>query len=313
MVEIGHTAPMRKKKRTPREIAWVGYNPPASYGLDLEIFPFSEARQRVGMEHLRTPRRLEFYALLYFTEGRCTHMVDFEELACQPGSLLVMRPGQVHHFDTKTTDWQGWLVLFRPEFLQPQNATTLVSELEAFHQLEDLPVQLTLNEREQEAVAESVTRMFQDAHLLANANTKALHALLRNQLLAVLVRLHLIQVRHEQAERVEPVLLHRFKQYRLAVDRELHHLHRVADYAQLLGCSEKSLSRAALEVAGMSAKAFLSRRIALEAKRLLVHTGLPVLAIADKLGFDEATNFVKFFRREVGCVPGSFRKHQAAR
>ncbi len=63
-----------------------------------------------------------------------------------------------------------------------------------------------------------------------------------------------------------------------------------------------------LEVSGVNAKTYLSQRITLEAKRLLAHTGAPVSRIADKLGFDEATNFVKFFRREAGCSPGEFRK-----
>ena len=84
--------------------------------------------------------------------------------------------------------------------------------------------------------------------------------------------------------------------------------HQVADYAQQLGCLEKSLTRAAMAAVGMSAKAFISSRINLEAKRLLVHTGLPVAVIAENLGFDEATNFIKFFKREVGFTPAEFRR-----
>jgi len=39
---------------------------------------------------------------------------------------------------------------------------------------------------------------------------------------------------------------------------------------------------------------------------------LPVAAIGDQLGFAEATNFVKFFRRETGLTPGAFRAEQAS-
>jgi AraC-like DNA-binding protein len=38
----------------------------------------------------------------------------------------------------------------------------------------------------------------------------------------------------------------------------------------------------------------------------------PTSAIGDQLGFDEATNFVKFFRRETGMTPGAFRTRQAS-
>jgi transcriptional regulator GlxA family with amidase domain len=63
---------------------------------------------------------------------------------------------------------------------------------------------------------------------------------------------------------------------------------------------------------GMTAKAFIAARIVLEAKRLLVHTDLSVATIAEKLGFHEATNFSKFFRREADSTPAEFRRRQLA-
>ena len=62
----------------------------------------------------------------------------------------------------------------------------------------------------------------------------------------------------------------------------------------------------------MNAKAFIASRISLEAKRLLVHTDLSVTLIAESLGFEEATNFIKFFKREAGCTPAEFRREQDA-
>jgi AraC-like DNA-binding protein len=122
-----------------------------------------------------------------------------------------------------------------------------------------------------------------------------------------LIRLHLVHAGATQFERLEAVVLKRFRRYRIAVEREYRRWHSVAQYAKHLGCSQKSLSRATIEVAEMSAKSMLTQRIVLEAKRLLAHSALPVAAISDELGIDEATNFVKFFRRETGMTPGAFR------
>ena len=47
--------------------------------------------------------------------------------------------------------------------------------------------------------------------------------------------------------------------------------------------------------------------MALEAKRLLAYTDEPVAEIGYRLGFPEPTNFGRFFAREVGLSPGSFR------
>ncbi|MFJ7566207.1 helix-turn-helix domain-containing protein [Herminiimonas sp. NPDC097707] len=295
---------MGRKPTSIEQLIPVHYHPPAGYALDLEIFPLSEFRRRVSVEHLRQSQRVDFHMLLYVTQGRCTHIVDFEPLACERGTLLVLNPGQMQRFDTKSTDWEGWLVIFRPEFLPARVSTTVIGQHNAPHQLADLSVHRTLSVSEQEAVTEGIERMAADARLHANANV--LHPLLRHQLLALLFRLHLIWAKAEPA--AAPVLLQRFRRYRLAVEDELHHLHQVADYAKLIGCSQKSLQRATLDVAGVSAKAFLSQRIVLEAKRLLAHSGQSVSDIADKLGFDEATNFVKFFRREAGMAPGDFRR-----
>jgi AraC-like DNA-binding protein len=301
---------MSKKLTSCKQVTRVRYNAPAGYALDLEIFRLSEFRRRVSVEHLRRPQRVDFHVLLYVTQGRCTHVVDFEPLACTRGTLLVLSPGQIQRFDAKSTDWDGWMVIFRPEFLPARASATAISEHDALYQLADLAMHRTLSRSEQDAVTESLERMAVDSQLGTAKST--LHSLLRYQLLALLVRLHLIQAKGEQALSSAPNHLQRFKRYRLAVEREFQRLHRVADYAKVIGCSQKSLQRATLDLAGVSAKTFLSQRIALEAKRLLVHTDQPMSVIADQLGFDEATNFVKFFRREAGTAPGEFRRYHSA-
>jgi len=297
------------KHHETTDIARIGYEPPGGYGLDVEIFKLSELRRRIAEARLYVPHRVEFHVLFYMTKGRCMHMVDFESLPCKPGTLMVLSPGQVLRFDADSTHWDGWLLMFRPEFLQGQPLTTELRDLESFHQLVDLPMHRTLSANQQKVVKGILDRMAADTKL--QADSKTVQPLLRYQLLALIVRLHLIQASHGQASQHTSVSLQRFKRYRLVVEEQLHRLHRVTDYAKLIGCSHKSLHRATVEVAGVSAKTYLSQRIALEAKRLLVHTAQPVAVVAEELGFDEATNFVKFFRRETGQAPGRFRRQHA--
>ncbi len=310
MVINGHNGIIMIEPLADNKITQVRYAPPDGYSLDLEVFPVSALRQRVSTKMLQSAERIEFYMLIFVTEGRCTHMVDFELFDCEPGSQLILQPGQVHRFDV-TTDWQGWVLLYRPEFRHPRKNPMSPGELEVFQYLEDLPVHVALNESEQQLIMTSITRMFEDTKIKAAPGI--LHALLRNQLYVLLIRLNLIQSHRRQPERAAPLTVQRFKRYRSAVEQEFHRWHRVADYAKILGCSEKTLGRTTLEITGINAKAYLSQRIALEAKRLLVHTGLSVSVIADTLGFDEATNFVKFFRREAGCSPSDFRKRTLVR
>lgn len=288
----------------------IHYAPRSGYEFDLEVIALSTLRRRAPGDELSRLQRVEFHLLIYVTKGKCRHMVDFEFFDCTVGSLLILQPGQVQRFDERT-DWDGWLVLFRPELLQPRERATPVSELELFRQVEALPTHLRTLGSERAAVAESVGRM---AHDSKNPDqVRAMNALLRHQLQALLVRLYVIRTRKTRREDAPAMALQRFRRYRIAVEREFRRLHGVGHYAKMLGCSEKSLSRATMEAVGVNAKSFLMNRIVLEAKRLLAHTVLSVSAIAQQLGFDESTNFVKFFRREAGSTPGEFRTQQTVR
>jgi hypothetical protein len=147
-------------------IAVIGYRPPQPYTLNLEILPVSSLRQRVSANFLRKPERITFHLIICVTSGRCSHMVDCRIVECAQGSVLTLHPGQVQQYDV-STGWQGWLILFRPEFLQPQEAETPLNELDVFRQLDALPSHLQLEEIEYNAVVESIARMFSDTHGIA--------------------------------------------------------------------------------------------------------------------------------------------------
>jgi len=287
------------------QIKRIRYDPPASHRLDIEVLALSEFKKRVTPDHLHTPQRVEFHLILFFTAGHCTHMVDFESHACAAGSVLVLRPGQVQRFDTRQSDWQGWMVLFRPELLYVGTSPSRRDDQDTLHQLEEMPTHQWLPANLAQAATEAIQRMALDIGGIAGGTR--LHPLLRLQLLVLLTRLHLARPTNAVQMSGSARELQRFRRFRLSVEQDFRRWHHVSDYASQLGCSEKSLSRTTLAVVGSTAKQFLVQRIVLEAKRLLVHTSLPVASVADDLGFDEATNFVKFFRREVGDSPARFR------
>ncbi|MCY1550228.1 HTH-type transcriptional activator RhaR [compost metagenome] len=145
---------------------------------------------------------------------------------------------------------------------------------------------------------------------LINAPKEDVHALLRHQLHALLTRLSILQGRRQAAGSLVSPASQRFQRFQQLVEERFPQWHQVADYASHLGYTEKSLARAVTASMGITAKAFIAARIVLEAKRLLVHTDLAVSTIGDRLGFDEPTNFSKFFKREEACTPAEFRREQ---
>lgn len=283
----------------------VHYEPPGPHARNLEVLSVADLRRRVSAAHLGAPQRIDFHLLLAVTRGRCTHWVDFVPNECRPRSWIIVRPGQVQRFDPATR-WEGWLLMFLPQFLLPQGGTTRLAELAIAGSLESLPNPMPLNAIEHRNCLACVEQIAADTHLSGPDAER--EALLRHQLHALLLRLRLARHRESPHVAASARSLQRFNRFREAVDTDFATLHQVRDYAQRLGHSEKSLTRSTLELAGVSAKTFISQRIALEAKRLLVHTSQSVAEIAAHLGMDEPSNFVKFFKREAGCAPTEFRQ-----
>jgi AraC-like DNA-binding protein len=276
---------------------------PGGRELDVEVFLFSTLRRRVARAEILALYHYSFHTLICVTEGEVTQLVDFQPVTCSAGSLLVLRPGQVHSFGSDE-GWDGWMVLFRAEFL-PSDAQTTVDLLPVLG-LDRLPDHLSLSPADFQAVSEAITRMQQDAAIAAVP--KDVHALLRYQLCALLLRLTILKDQHVGTAVSRTPGVQRFARFRRLVEQNYAGWHRVSDYAAALACTEKSLTRAALEVTGQSAKSVITARIALEAKRLLAHTDRPIYLIAEGLGFEEATNFAKFFKREAGFTPIGFRQ-----
>jgi AraC-like DNA-binding protein len=303
----------QRPSRLDDNIQRIGYQPAVRHALDIEIFSMRSLRGRVDARSLSRPHRLEFHQLLCVTQGRCSHVIDFSPITCRPGSVLVHQPAQTEQYDV-TSAWDGWLVLFRPEFLFtpfPDAASSKVADLNLVGVLAALPQHLALPGAEARLVRAALSRMHSDSKLEAPA--PEVNALLRHQLSALLIRLCMAGRRHESLGRAPPAELHRFRRLQHLLERSFREWHQVGPYASALGCSEKSLTRATTRAAGVTAKAFIAARISLEARRMLAHTSLPVATIGDSLGFDDCSNFIKFFKREAGLPPSAFRRqHQGA-
>ncbi|AEL05271.1 helix-turn-helix domain-containing protein [Xanthomonas campestris pv. raphani] len=285
------------------QILHLAYQPADPYRLDLEVFTVADLRTRATREEVQATHRYGFHTLLCVTHGECTQLVDFKAIACAPGSLLIVRPGQAHSYGGKD-DWDGWNVIFRQEFVLP--AATTPGDLKLAFDLGTLPDHVLLDGDDLKRLTDVIAQMREDTLMLAPQED--VHALLRHQLHALLTRLSILHGRTQVRDVAVSAALRRFHRFQQLVEDRHAQWHQVADYADRLGCTEKSLARAVRSAMGTTAKTFIAARINLEAKRLLVHTSMPVAAIAEKLGFDEATNFNKFFRREVGCTPSDFRR-----
>lgn len=283
----------------------IRYLPSDAYPYDLEIFRVSDLKRRTSNEVMRRSFNYEFFMLIFITNGHSEQVIDFKSVQCKTGDLLIIRPGQAHNFG-RDQEWDGWIVLFRPEFVM--SASRSLHNLTLVVDLEQIPEQITLKDEDLQRVMTLINQMRADT--LIDASMDNVQALLRYQILTLLTLFNVLHGRRQSKDGINSHALQRFIQFKTLVDECYSKWHQVAKYAERLGCTEKSLTRASLMTVGVTAKAFIAARINLEAKRLLAHSDLPITALAEKLGFDETTNFTKFFKREAGFTPSEFRRRQ---
>jgi len=105
--------------------------------------------------------------------------------------------------------------------------------------------------------------------------------------------------------------LDRLRQFRLLIETHYAHHWPVERYARQLGLSETSLNRLCRRLSGGTGFDLVQQRLALEARRRLMHLSGSVSGIASALGFKDAAYFCRFFRRHSGASPNEFRRRQA--
>ena len=91
---------------------------------------------------------------------------------------------------------------------------------------------------------------------------------------------------------------------------ERHHREQwtVAEYAADIGVTAPHLNAICKKLNGTTAKRIVQDRLLLAARRDLTYTDRSIAGVAAGLGFSEPSYFTRFFRRQIGVTPKSFRR-----
>ncbi|MET8101118.1 helix-turn-helix transcriptional regulator [Streptomyces sp. NPDC005236] len=265
-------------------------------GLEVISLAGLRARSRAHGTELGAPLRPACHQVLTLASGTLRTAVDFTDHDVGRDSWLWTRPGQVLQWGDLTRA-EGTLIVFEQDF--PGAAAVRAARLDDPHgrvlhtPTGEAATSLRVAAAHLEHEFRSPGRLPRDTH----------HAVLRHLLDVLVLRL----AHPDGFDTSTGAPSETFLRFRATVERDFANTRRVDDYALTLGYSARTLSRAALESAGIGAKEFIDRRVILEAKRLLAHSDLAAARIADRLGFSSATNFAKYFHQRAGQAPIAFR------
>jgi AraC-like DNA-binding protein len=249
------------------------------------------------------PHRHNFCQILYVTEGKGTHIIDFEPYPVQPIVLYFISPGQIHFWQA-AAGIQGYVILFTSDFLvfDPQDPKGF-HKLAFFHSLGRLP-QLKLAQQQVMPIASIIQELVHEYNSCEIQRASALSAYLH----ILLVKIQRFYASGDEKENLAgaSVLVRQFK---YLVSEHYLTERSIQAYAERIGISTSHLSKLVKTMTGQTPGQIIRQTLVLEAKRLLANTDLTIEQISYRLAFDDPAYFGRFFKREAGMSPGAFRDY----
>lgn len=244
---------------------------------------------------LGKPHKAAFYQAIWLTEGMAAYRIDFREVAVKANEILIISSGQVCEFDTKS-EYSGKMILFTSSFFT-------ITELDSnfLHTSEILnPVNLNKTVPICPQLAGSLITLL-DEELRQPADA------FQTGIAQNYLRIILLEAERQLTSSYSSVISNIGRRFYNAVERHFRENRNTDYYVNLLGINEKTLSKEVKILTGKTPKVYIDSRTILEAKRLLSYSNLSVKEIGYELGFDEPTNFNKYFRKHTGTTPAQFR------
>ena len=252
---------------------------------------------------LTTTHRTGFYHIIWFQQGNPTHLVDFNPIKIKPNTLLFLNKDTVQRFDDKSK-FGGEAILFTDSFFCKTEADTkflrnsiLFNDLFSVSQ-----IQVKKQSKLFAGLLQQMTNELQD--IKDNSQADILQNLLHNFLL------YSERERRKQnfTEIKKGADLDYVMLFKDLLETGYKNQKQVNYYAKEIIITEKRLNQATTKVLGKTPKEIIDDRIMLEAKRILAHTTESVKEIGYDLGFDEPTNFIKYFKKHSKFTPTEFRE-----
>lgn len=264
----------------------------------LEVTTWSALRAKGIGDRLALPSRPDFHVIMHLVDGRSKHHVDFQPYAMRAGDTAFMCKGQVHQFDMRSR-FDAILIFFTEAFLLRHSARSIAladSRLFNYH-LYPPVVECTIAQRE--GLSGLFTSLLEEYRNTKARSPEVLH--------------HWLELLLLKAERGKPGIptaritgrdYAEFMRFKNFVEADFKKTRRAEDYADRMACSLKTLNALCKRATGRSVKTFVDERTVLEIRRHLSVKDQSVKELAFALGFEDASNLVKYVKRLTGKTPG---------
>ena len=251
-----------------------------------------------GLQH--DLHRHDFYFILAIKKGSGLHEIDFIKHDVQDHSIFILRPGQVHRLQLKAGT-TGFLLEFDPTYYQPKN------------RISDRRWKKATNKNYCEVEAARFGRLqallaaiFDEYNNKADGYAEAIKAGLD---LFFIEYIRQSSNPNKVAEAESSYTQDRFEELLRLLETNISSKKNVSDYTALLNLSAYQLNSITKASVGKTVSELINEQIILEAKRYLLATSNQVKDIADQLGYEDPSYFIRFFKKQTGSSPEAFRNN----
>ncbi len=258
--------------------------------------------------HTTKPHIHSYYQIIWFKQGSGKHFVDFKSYDVKDNAVFLIAKDQVHYFDNNI-GYKGILLHFNEAFLvQKESETDFFLKCNLFNNPYQQPFCLIGKETEI-LLAEYILQIERE---IGNPAEFGKEELLRAYLKSFLIQIQRLKQTCEKTQKNIPFEL---DEKRIQLIKFVNLINEnyikgftVSEYARLLMISSRTLSGLTNQLLNKTPSLMIQERIILEAKRLLLHSDLNINQIGYRLGFDDPSYFVKYFKKHTQISPSDFRK-----
>lgn len=269
--------------------------------LDIEIKDLNHFYRTGPKKMITKDYRMNFWAIIYVTEGTGTHYVDFKTYSYKPGDVIFVQKNQVQRFEINQ-EAQGYIIHINEPFFYQLSGIDGEIFIDLIDQLYESPL------FHFDTTPFSTHRQLID---LIYREYSINHDRVNVELIASLFQSFILSLKN-QVQAVDDTFVTKdfihFKAFRHLVEAHYMETRHVESYAQMMHLTTKTINQATRHITGLSAKQFIIDRVILEIKRYLSQGELMNYEIADMLGFGEAANMSKFFKQYTGLSPKGFKE-----
>ena len=98
-----------------------------------------------------------------------------------------------------------------------------------------------------------------------------------------------------------------FLEFQVLVERHCFDHKKVSYYATTMGFTTKTLNNVTQSIIQKNAKSLINDIVIIKSKRLIINSQDSLTEISYQVGFDQPTNFFKYFIKYAGVSPSQFR------